>query len=238
MSSAERTEVVEQLNDLGQLAAGVGHHVINAFSAIVSNAELLRLSAETPGGVIDPLAQAEAIIRTAVDASGVARRLIDYSRSATATGEACLELEKIVAEFVARESPRSPGGIEWITDLEPVPPIRGNPAQINTLLGHLIRNSLEAMPQAGGTIALRTGVDDRGWVVLEVRDTGMGMSSRVQERAVEPFFTTKIGHIGVGLSIANGIWRRHRGTLALQSRAGEGTRIRLCVEPDRSTTAP
>ncbi len=60
------------------------------------------------------------------------------------------------------------------------------------------------------------------------------MPAQVQERAVEPFFTTKSGHAGVGLSIANGIWRRHRGTLALQSQTGEGTRVRLCVEPDRS----
>ena len=57
------------------------------------------------------------------------------------------------------------------------------------------------------------------------------MPPATAERAIEPFFTTKHGHLGVGLSIANGIWRRHRGTLAVFSRAGEGTKIRLCVDP-------
>jgi signal transduction histidine kinase len=74
--------------------------------------------------------------------------------------------------------------------------------------------------------------------VLEVRDTGHGIPHATVERAVEPFFTTKAGHFGVGLSIANGIWRRHRGTLALRSQAGEGTTVRLCVEPDRAVEMP
>jgi signal transduction histidine kinase len=52
-------------------------------------------------------------------------------------------------------------------------------------------------------------------------------------RATEPFFSTRPGHLGVGLSIANGIWRRHRGTLSIRSQPDEGTQVRLCVEPSR-----
>jgi two-component system NtrC family sensor kinase len=74
-------------------------------------------------------------------------------------------------------------------------------------------------------------LDQRGWVALEVADTGKGMRPEDLERAVEPFFTTKNGHLGVGLSVANGIWRRHRGTLSIHSKINEGTTLRLCVEP-------
>lgn len=49
--------------------------------------------------------------------------------------------------------------------------------------------------------------------------------------SIEPFFTTKKGRLGIGLSIANGIWRRHRGTLALLTRPGEGVTVRMCVDP-------
>ena len=59
-------------------------------------------------------------------------------------------------------------------------------------------------------------------------------AAEVLERAIEPFFSTKPGQLGVGLSIANGIWRRHRGTLSLKSQPGEGTTVRLCVEPTAS----
>ena len=102
---------------------------------------------------------------------------------------------------------------------------------LRLMLRHLIANALEAMPEAGGTITLATSRDARGWILLEVRDTGRGMLPEVLERAMEPFFTTKAGRLGIGLNIANGIWRRHRGTLALRSQEGTGTQVRLSVEP-------
>lgn len=231
MSLDDRTELVGQYNHLGQLASGVGHHVINAFSAIVSNAELLRSMAETPGAV-DPTSLADTIIRTAVDASGVARRLIDYSRNATATGDALVKLDELAARFVDQQRAQGPPRIEWTLESRPVPAIRGNETQIEDLLAQLVHNSLEAMPPAGGTISLKLGRDNRGWVLLDVLDTGQGMAPKVQERALEPFFTTKGGHLGIGLSIAYGIWRRHRGTLAIQTQLGEGTRVRLGIAPD------
>jgi two-component system sensor kinase FixL len=226
---------VRDLNEIGQLAAGVSHHVINAFAAIVSNAEILRLvGAGSAPRSLDPVTLSETIIRTAIEASGVARRLIDYSRPATTPGTERMALDRVVAEAVERERGRHhPGdsGIDWVLDLHAVPLMRGNPTQIGHMLGLLIANAREAMPSGGGAITISTSLDDRGWIVLEVRDNGKGMAASELDRAVEPFFTTKPGHLGVGLSIANGIWRRHHGTMAIRSQSGDGTRVRLCIEP-------
>jgi signal transduction histidine kinase len=236
-SSSEPDDPVRDLNEIGQLAAGVGHHVINAFAAIVSNAEILRLvGAGTGPRALDPVALAETIIRTAVEASGVARRLIDYSRPATATGGDRVALDRVVAAAVETARGRHPEqtDIDWVLDLRDVPTVRGNPTQIGHMLELLIANAREALPHGGGAITLSTALDDRGWIALEVRDNGRGMIPTELDRAVEPFFTTKPGHLGVGLSIANGIWRRHHGTLAIRSQPGDGTRVRLCIEPDPS----
>lgn len=231
-ASAEPTV---QLNNLGHLSAGVGHHVINAFSAIVSNAELLRIK---PGvaGLVDPASLADTIINTALEAATVARRLIDYTRPVTSiepdrVGESPLGLEQLVQEVVDEQKQGAHPGIEWVTELASVPPIRGHAGQLRGMFSHLIRNAFESMPKARGTIWVSTSTDSRGWVVLELRDSGQGMESETLVRAVEPFFSTKPGRLGVGLSIANGIWRRHRGTLSLKSQPGEGTVVRLCVEP-------
>jgi signal transduction histidine kinase len=240
MAENELNDNIEKLTDLGHLSAGVGHHVINAFSAIVSNAELLRLkSSQAP--VADPVALAETIIQSALGAATVARRLIDYTRSVTsiepgrgAFTPASVALDRLVAEFVDEARSEAPKGIAWATDLAPVPLIQGHDRQLKAMLTHLTRNSLEAMPSKQGVIALSTATDARGWVVLELRDSGEGMAHETLERAVEPFFSTRPGHLGVGLSIANGIWRRHRGTLSLRSQPGEGTVARLCIEPIRS----
>jgi signal transduction histidine kinase len=229
-------DVLQRYNALGQLSAGVGHHVINAFAAIVSNAEIMRLTSQMPNPV-DPASVADLIVKTAVEASSVARRLIDYSRSATAIGSDLVALDKLAAAVADAEQSSGREGIEWRLELVPVPPIRGNEAQLRAMLDHLIANALEALPERGGTVTLATGQDDRGWVILEVRDSGGGVTPEIQERAVEPFYTTKPGHLGVGLSIANGIWRRHRGTLALKRAGGESC-VRLCVEPEGGARRP
>jgi signal transduction histidine kinase len=236
MDDNDTGETVEKLNNLGHLSAGVGHHVINAFSAIVSNAELLRLKPPIPS-FIDPAMLADTIIRSALEASTVARRLIDYTRPVTTTDPkvsspepTLVALDRLAADVVAAQRANGPPGVTWVTELSQVPPIRGHEFQLRAMLGHLITNAYEAMP-GQGTIVISTSTDLRGWVVLELRDTGKGMDSETHVRAVEPFFSTKPGHLGVGLSIANGIWRRHRGTLSIKSQPGEGTQVRLCVEP-------
>lgn len=237
MAQSDSKKTLEQLVDLGHLSSGIGHHVINAFSAIVSNAELLRLDPSLPS-VVPPSVLADTIIQTALDAATVARRLIDYTRSVTSIEPdrasfqpETLCLDDLVAEVVASEQASGGSGVTWMTELDPVPAIKGHRPQLRSMLQYMLQNAYEAMAPSGGTVWLSTGTDSRDWVTLELRDSGQGMEPTVLEHAAEPFFSTKPGHLGIGLSIANGIWRRHRGTLAIQSTPGTGTRLRLCVEP-------
>jgi two-component system NtrC family sensor kinase len=232
LGAPDRGKAVATVSELGHLASGVGHHVINAFSAVVSNAEILRLQLTLPDPP-DPCMLADAIIRTAVEAAGVARRLIDVTRPLTNVGAEDLALDALVSDYIAARSAAETGPVRWSSGASPVPKIIGDEDSLRAMLDHLTLNALEAAGPEGLDIHITTAVEPRGWIVLEVRDTGRGMGPEVQERAVEPFFSTKSGHLGVGLSIANGIWRRHKGTLSVRSRAGEGTTIRLCVEPAR-----
>jgi signal transduction histidine kinase len=238
MADNDLDATIERLNNLGHLSAGVGHHVINAFSAIVSNAELLRLNPPLASAT-DPALLVEMIVQTALEASTVARRLIDFTRPVTsidpqqsAFEPSIIALDRLVENVVADEQAAAPG-IRWQTELAPIPPIRGHALQLRSMLSFLIANSYEAMTARKGSITVSTATDSRGWVVLELTDTGQGMDETTLVRATEPFFSTRPGHQGVGLSIANGIWRRHRGTLSIRSRPNEGTLVRLCVEPFR-----
>jgi two-component system, NtrC family, sensor kinase len=216
--------------NLSHLSAGVGHHVINAFSTIVSNVEILRHTANS-SAAIDPITLADLIVNEAMEASAVARRLIDYTRLTTHLDNQVVALDQFMAEVIRTERDLGRPGINWEINLAAVPSIVGHDLQLKAMASHLLENAYEAMPPQGGTITVSTGVDTRGWIVLEIRDTGKGMDSKTLEKAMEPFFSTKPGHFGVGLSIANGIWRRHKGTMAIHSVPGEGTSVRLCVEP-------
>ena len=229
----DRGKADATVNELGHLASGVGHHVINAFSAVVSNAEILRMKLSMPNPP-DPTALADSIIQAAVNAAAVARRLIDVTRPVTDVGQEQIALDRLIEAYVSAraDSPSETGTrIHWTSVVTPTPPILGNPDHLRSMLDHITANAIEAAGPKDLNIRLSTALDARGWVIVEVRDDGLGMTPEVLGRAIEPFYGTKPNHLGVGLSIANGIWRRHKGTLFVMSVAGEGTTIRLCVEP-------
>jgi len=221
--------------DVAHVASCVGHHVINAFAAVVSNAELLKLALENRA-TIDKESLATTIIEAALEASHVARRLIDYSRPITYPGKGTLRLDQVLSDYFDERRTAFPL-LNWRTELVEVPAIVGSIPQIRHMLDCLVENSIEAISSTIDPFVLaHLLVDSRGWLELELQDSGCGMTTVVMERAVEPFFTTKYGHIGVGLSIANRIWRRHGGTLSIRSRPGEGTTFRLCVDPHPEAT--
>jgi len=112
------------LNDLGQLGSAVGHNVINAFSAIVSNAELLRIKLASNANPVDPASIADTIIGTALEASSVARRLIDFTRPITTIGEDRVTLDRLVAGYVEARREAESQGMTWSAHLDPVPPIQ------------------------------------------------------------------------------------------------------------------
>jgi len=95
---------------------------------------------------------------------------------------------------------------------------------------------LDAMA-GGGTLGMRTIANEND-VVLEIKDSGIGMSAEVRERAFEPFFTTK-GKMGTGLGLAEvyGIVKRHRGTAEIESAPGTGTTIRMKFPRASQTSA-
>jgi CheY-like chemotaxis protein len=113
--------------------------------------------------------------------------------------------------------------------------IRGITGELREALLNLVQNALDAMA-GGGTLGMRTLVVDNE-VHLEIRDSGIGMSAEVRERAFEPFFTTK-GRMGTGLGLAEvyGIVKRHRGHAEIESMPGVGTTIRL-IFPKSSQVA-
>jgi two-component system NtrC family sensor kinase len=226
------------LRELGYLSSAVGHHVINAFSAIVSNAELMRSRAQNglPPAELDLMATS--IVAAALDASHVARRLIDRARSVTpveaqAEGHEppMVDLNRVVTEVIESERITHGVGVHYLPNLNPVPLFVGDRAQLQSMLRHILQNARESMPAGSGVVALSTSTDPRNWVFLTIRDSGCGMIPEVLKQAAEPFFTTKPDRWGVGLTIAHGIWRRHRGALSIESHPGLGTTIRLSIGP-------
>ncbi len=221
-----------RLAAVGQLAAGVMHDVNNALNPIMAAAFLLEANAENPAAVRD---YAVRIAKAAETGAATAARVGRFIRQEPlqAEREEPVDLSVVCDEVVAMTRPlwaeRARGGtVHLERDVaEPgVAMIRGITGELREALLNLVQNALDAMA-GGGTLGMRTVVADSE-VQLEIRDSGIGMSAEVRERAFEPFFTTK-GRMGTGLGLAEvyGIVKRHRGHAQIESMPGVGTTIRL-----------
>lgn len=132
--------------------------------------------------------------------------------------------------------------ISMVKDLHEVPPVSGNETDLRQALTNLIFNAVEAISK-DGTITIRTRHDepqptkepDLNCVILEVSDTGAGMTAEVQQHCFEPFFSTKDEHgAGMGLAMVHGIVHRHAGTIDIKSQESKGTTfiIRLPIQKE------
>ena len=243
----ERTEELLRLQEersrdrrlaaVGQLAAGVMHDVNNALNPIMAAAYLLEVHADNPAAVRDYAAR---IARAADTGAATAARVGRFIRQEPLAGELdeTFDLSEVTTEVLAMTQPlwaeRVEGGHVTVEQsLTRGILVRGIPGEIREALLNLLQNALDAMP-AGGLLRISTSVEGEE-ACIEVRDTGMGMTDEVRERAFEPFFSTK-GRLGTGLGLSEvyGIVRRHRGRIEIQSEPGKGTTIRLSFP----TTAP
>ena len=210
---------------LAHLASSVGHHVINSFSAVVSNAEIIKLSSSS-GHDHELTETADVIVNVSVRASGIARRLIDFTRPSTQPLEQRVDLVEVLRDVVDRLAEANPR-VSWMMECDIVSSIAGDPDQLRAMFGYLLLNAIEALKPSGGLVTIRSHFEEPEWTSLVIEDDGMGMDANVQEQALDPFFSTKPGRLGIGLCLANSIWRRHGGTLSIRSRPGQGTSLRL-----------
>ena len=108
--------------------------------------------------------------------------------------------------------------------------ILGDSDQLQQVLGNLIANAADATP-AGGVILLRARLDPRGRTMLQVEDTGAGMTAEEVERALQPRQSSKPGGMGLGLMIVRGIVRQHAARLRIASLPGKGTTVSVTFPP-------
>ena len=219
-----------RLAAVGQLAAGVMHDVNNALNPIVAAAFLLERHADDPAAVRD---YARRIARAAETGATTAARIGRFIRQEPSGEDAyrSVDLAAVAEEVVEITRPlwaeRAGGGpVQLAFECAPGLCVRGSAGELREALLNLVQNALDAM-QGGGTLRLRT-IELPDEYVLEVSDTGTGMTDEVRERAFEPFFTTKgIRGTGLGLAEVWGIMRRHRGRATLGTAPGAGTTVRL-----------
>jgi signal transduction histidine kinase len=108
---------------------------------------------------------------------------------------------------------------------EPLPEIDADPVLLHRAFQNLVLNALDAMP-AGGTLTLRTS-ERSGHVLIEISDTGKGLTPEECSRLFTPYYTTKHQGTGLGLAIVQSIVSDHHGSISVSSEEGHGTTFRI-----------
>jgi len=235
----------ERLRALGQMASGIAHDFNNTLAPILGFTELLLKQPDPFADRSRALKYLGLIRQSAQDGAHVVRGLREFYRPRL-PGETThpVNLNDLVRQSIELTQPRwkqqatATGiSIAMATDLAAdLPAVAGNEASLREALTNLLFNAVDALP-AGGTITFRTWVADQH-VLLEVTDTGTGMTPEIRRHCLEPFFTTKgTAGTGLGLSMVHGVIRRHDGTLEIDTAPGAGTTVRLRL-PINPSAAP
>ncbi|MDO3379847.1 two-component system sensor histidine kinase NtrB [Geoalkalibacter halelectricus] len=227
-----RTELfhrTEKLAAIGQLSAGVAHELNTPLGSVLGYARLL-LKDKT----LSPAqrAWAEIIAEQVKKSSGIIQGLLRFARQSN-PARRCLEqcrineIIKLTLPLLATEMAKRK--IELETDLQPLPPIIGDPRELEQVVLNLTMNALQAIGTKGRVRITTRHAGSR--VVMKVEDNGPGIAEQIRSRIFDPFYTTKpLGEgTGLGLSICSGIVSDLGGTLDVTSVEGQGATFILSL---------
>ncbi len=221
-----------RLSAVRQLASGVLHDINNVLNPIMAAAYLLQAHADNPAAVRDYAARVSKAVEIGAATAARVGRFIRQEPLQGIGAEELVDLSAVADEVATMTRPswaeRAAGGpVHFRDDLAGGALVRGIAGELRAAVLNLVQNALDAMATNGGTLGLRTKVAGDA-AVLEVSDTGAGMSPDVRERAFEPFFSTKgRGSAGLGLAEVYGIAKRHNGRAEIDTTPGAGTTVRL-----------
>jgi len=218
----------EKLASIGRLSTSVAHEVNNPLAGILTYTKLLlkRLEKGPPAGkeLADLRKYLATIERETTRCGNIVRGLLDVGRPTEPAMKLC-DLGPIVDKTVALiQNQATLQGVEIVKTLgESLPQIWADPGQIQQVLINLTLNALQAMPE-GGKSEITVAVDqDQNEVFLKVIDTGCGIPQEDMTHLFEPYFTTKKGGVGIGLSVVYNIVNKHRGRIEAESEVGKGS---------------
>jgi PAS domain S-box-containing protein len=239
-----RLREAQKLESLGLLAGGIAHDFNNLLGVIRANAEVARdelQSLPQSDDVLQPLAH---IAQATVRATDLTRQMLAYA------GMGRVVINRLDVSAMVRDTAsllRAAMSKKVVLQFElseGLPEVEGDATQLRQVVMNLISNAADAIGDAEGTVSLRTfhreltegevrshhGLEplpDGHYIVVEVSDTGVGMSEETLRRIFDPFFTTKFVGRGLGLAAVLGILRAHSGGVDIASTLGSGTRFRV-----------
>jgi signal transduction histidine kinase/putative methionine-R-sulfoxide reductase with GAF domain len=210
----------EKLAALGQLAAGIAHEIRNPLTSI--NILIHSLTENLSSG--DSHKEDLKVIEEEINRIN---EIVDQFLRFAKPAPPLLEKTEVVSIFKETLQLLRPQiekqRIAVKKEFQTLPPIWMDREQMKQVILNLLLNAIQALPK-GGNLALKGQIaEDDQWIQLSIQDSGVGIPGEDIDKLFDPFFSTKEGGIGLGLSIAHRIIDQHHGKIEVESAAGKGT---------------
>jgi PAS domain S-box-containing protein len=246
----ERLLQSQKMEAVGRLAGGVAHDFNNLLTMIIGYGELLVSALDDRPELKN---YAEEALHAADRAAALTQQLLALSRRQVIQPKV-IDLNALVTRMETLLRRLVGENITLLTKLDPLPGcVRADPVQVEQVILNLAVNARDAMPR-GGQLTLETrnlllprddavagrALPPGAYIMLAVRDTGVGMDAETMSRAFEPFFTTKgIGEgTGLGLSTVYGIVKQSNGEIYAESKPGRGATFRVYLPRTAASGEP
>ena len=231
-----KTSHSRKIAALGQFAAGVAHEIRNPLNSIGMTAQHLKSIFSQPQVSPEDIEEAKEFLdivdEKIQDLKQTSEQFLTLNRPRKldlALVNLNVLSDSVLSEFVLITEEAK---IQFIRNYEPaLPDLQLDEMLMRQTIFNFVQNSIQAMPK-GGSIYLTTTLEDIGgvpFVVLEIRDTGVGIPEENQERIYDAYFTTKEtdGGVGLGLAISHQIITAHQGKVDVRSKIGMGTAFKI-----------
>ncbi|HET8722022.1 MAG TPA: ATP-binding protein [Nitrospira sp.] len=227
----QRVHVAEKLAALHTLSAGVAHELRNPLSAMDLNLHLLEEELQDRGPLTGRTAHYVQVLNAECRRlSAILDNFMKFARPSSVDAQE-VNVHRVIEHIAAlMQLEAQEHKIQLACTIEQdLPPVLGDDTQISQALLNVVVNAFHAMAQGGRCqiAASACTADDRRWIVISVRDTGVGIPQDALPRLFDPFFTTKPTGSGLGLAIAYRIMQDHGGMIDVSSAEGMGTRVTL-----------
>jgi signal transduction histidine kinase len=210
----------EKLAALGQLAAGIAHEIRNPLTSINILIHSLTENLSSGNSQKEDLKVIEEEIHRI-------NEIVDQFLRFAKPAPPLLKKADVISIFEETLQLLRPQiekqGIVIQKEFQPLPPILMDREQMKQVILNLLLNAVQAMPK-GGNLVLKGHIPEGDrWIRLSIQDSGVGISGEDINKLFDPFFSTKEGGMGLGLSIAHRIIDQHHGKIEVESTPGEGT---------------
>ncbi len=231
----EQLMVADRMASIGTLAAGIAHEMNNPLAAVIANLDLADRALSRRVKLDEELTELHEEVRDAREAAERVRHIVrDLKLFARVEHESKshVDVQHVLASSLRMVWNEIRHRARLVTQYTQVPLVEANASRLGQVFLNVLINAAQAIPEGradANTVRVATSTSASGGVIVEITDTGVGISPANMHRIFTPFFTTKPAGegTGLGLSICQRIITELGGRLTLQSEPGTGTTVRV-----------